>query len=265
MHLRATIPCLIASIASDRVCVAWGIEHSQHLIASDYAEQLRLQWNAIHPGTLLCVILAGAAGGLASKAFAILTHQISRLFRHAISSPILRPMAGGCVIIVLVGAIGHRDYLGLGDSSPDPDMVTISSSFEPGGAHPLSWAWKTLFTAVTLGSGFKGGEVTPLFYIGSTLGNTLGTTLNMPVDLFAAIGLVAVFAGATNTPFASTIMAVELFGSEHVVYFLLACQSAFLASGRTSIFPSQRLPKRKPRERLPDEKESAATSEEHGG
>lgn len=83
----------------------------------------------------------------------------------------------------------------------------------------MSWLWKTIYTTLTLGTGFKGGEVTPLFYIGSTLGNTLSTLMNAPVSLFAALGFIAVFAGATNTPLASTIMGIELFGSEYALFF----------------------------------------------
>ena len=119
--------------------------------------------------------------------------------------------------------------------------MTILTSFHAGGAHTWSWLWKLIFTAVTLSSGFKGGEVTPLFFIGAALGNTLAAFLGGPTDLFAAAGFVAVFAGATNTPLACTIMAIELFGGEFTVYFAVACLVAYFSSGHSGIYLSQRI------------------------
>jgi H+/Cl- antiporter ClcA len=103
-----------------------------------------------------------------------------------------------------------------------------------------------LFTVVTLSAGFKGGEVTPLFFIGAALGNTLAVSLGVPVDLFAALGFVAIFAGATHTPLASTIMGIELFGAEHAPYLAVACLLAYFCSGHSGIYLSQRIgvPKR---------------------
>ena len=143
-------------------------------------------------------------------------------------------------MISLVYALGTRDYLGLGVTSPDPGAVTLLSAFTAGGATPWSWWWKLLFTAVTLGSGFKGGEVTPLFFIGATLGHTLALLLGAPVDLFAALGFLALFAGATNTPLASTVMGLELFGATHAVCFATACFIAYLFSGHSGIYSAQR-------------------------
>ena len=100
---------------------------------------------------------------------------------------------------------------------------------------------KLLLTAITLAAGFKGGEVTPLFFIGATLGNTLAWILNAPVDLVAALGFLAVFAATTTTPLACTIMGVELFGADHLVYFAIACFVAYSFSGHTGIYGSQRI------------------------
>ncbi len=96
-------------------------------------------------------------------------------------------------------------------------------------------------TAITLSTGFKGGEVTPLFFIGATLGNTLATISGSPVDLFAGLGFIAVFAGATNTPLACTLMGIELFGSNNVVYYAVACFTAYYFSGHSGIYGSQRV------------------------
>jgi H+/Cl- antiporter ClcA len=100
---------------------------------------------------------------------------------------------------------------------------------------------KTVFTAVTLGSGFKGGEVTPLFYIGSTLGHWVGGLLNEPTALFAALGFLAVFAGASNTPLACTLMGVELFGAHHAVSFAVVCFLAYQCSGHRGIYRAQQV------------------------
>jgi H+/Cl- antiporter ClcA/PII-like signaling protein len=239
MSYESVVPCLIASVVADWACGAWGIEHTQYRVASLLAgsgEAWHIDWLL-----LAKVALASTAFGLASVVFAELTHGLGRLFKRAIPWPVVRPMLGGVLVIGLAYLLGTRDYLGLGVTSPDPDAVTVLSSFTAGGAHPWSWWWKLLFTALTLSAGFKGGEVTPLFFIGAALGNTLGTLLGAPVDLFAALGFVAVFAGATNTPLACTIMGVELFGPQHVVYVAVACFLSYILSGHSGIYLSQRI------------------------
>jgi H+/Cl- antiporter ClcA len=145
----------------------------------------------------------------------------------------------------MVYLVGTRDYLGLGVTHPDPQGVSIVSSFSQNGAHPMSWLWKLLFTAVTLSCGFKGGEVTPLFFIGATLGHSIARLIGGPIDLFAGLGFVAVFAGATNTPLACTLMGIELFGSQHVVYLAIACFVAYLFSGHVGIYSAQQIHTRK--------------------
>lgn len=150
------------------------------------------------------------------------------------------PVCGGIVIIALTWIIGKPDYLSLGVEPEYPGAVTIVSAFTHNGAYFFSWFWKLIYTAITLGTGFKGGEVTPLFYIGATLGNTLAGILNAPVSLFAALGFIAVFAGATNTPLACTLMGIELFGAEYSLFFAVACFTAYIFSGKAGIYSSQR-------------------------
>jgi H+/Cl- antiporter ClcA len=118
----------------------------------------------------------------------------------------------------------------------------LLSAFQTEGAGPWSWAGKFLFTTVTLASGFKGGEVTPLFFIGATLGHAIAAPLGAPVALFAGLGLIGVFAGATKTPLACTVLGLELFGAHYSVYFALVCFIAYYASGRAGIYPAQRRP-----------------------
>jgi len=241
MRYAGILPCLAAAIASDQTCLAWGIGHAEYRIDSLVPHEA-----AAHLAAFQWPLLAWAAGGgvlfgLTGMLFARLTHGIHEVFRRRVPNQLLRPVIGGGIVVVLALSMGTRDFLGLGVSSPDPDAVTIATAFHEGGARPWSWVAKIVFTAVTLGSGFKGGEVTPLFFIGATLGNTLATLGGMPVDILAALGFVAVFAGATNTPIASTVMAVELFGGEHILYFAVACIFAYLASGHAGIYPGQRI------------------------
>jgi H+/Cl- antiporter ClcA len=140
-------------------------------------------------------------------------HGIRSLGNRVIGIPWLRPALGGFAVVLLVIALGERDYCGLSvhsDSTP-AGTVTIESCFSGEGAKRFSWLSKILLTSITVGSGFQGGEVTPLFFVGATLGNSLALVLGVPADVFAGLGLVAVFAGATKAPIASTILAVELF------------------------------------------------------
>ena len=234
----ALIPALVASVVGDATCSAWGIHHAIYHIAFS---GLTARFAALTPRLLLATAGAGIAFGLAGKFFAELTHALQHLFRRWIPWAPLRPALGGVLVILLTWAVGTRDYLGIGVISPHPHGVSILAAFTPEGANALSWGWKLLFTAVTLASGFKGGEVTPLFFIGATLGHALGVWWGVPIDLFAGLGFIAVFAGAANTPLACTIMGVELFGSPYVVYYALACFLAYYFSGHSSIYLAQRL------------------------
>lgn len=238
MKYDALIPCLIAALIADWVCRAWGISHIGEVesLSALPATAAAFDWWLMGK-----VALAGIAFGLASIMFAELTHSIQHFCKSNIKRACMRPFAGGLVIIAMVYLLGTRDYLGLSVSSPDPGAVTLATAFSPDGVHSLSWLWKLIFTAVTLGSGFKGGEVTPLFFIGATLGNVLAGILNAPVDIFAALGFVAVFAGATNTPLACTIMGMELFGAQYGVYFAAASFISYICSGHSGIYPSQRI------------------------
>lgn len=233
----ALIPVLVASLAGDFTCSAWGIQHTPYHIGFGTEHPGHL---GIDPLLLAKVALAAVLFGLASQGFVGLTHAIKAGLARLIPYPPLRPVVGGLAVIALVFLVGTRDYLGIGVTSPDPDAVTILSTFTPGGATPWSWWWKLLFTAVTLGSGFKGGEVTPLFFIGAALGHAVGLLVGAPVDLFAGLGFVAVFAGATNTPLACTVMGLELFGSQHAAYFAVACFIAYFFSGHSGVYSTQR-------------------------
>jgi H+/Cl- antiporter ClcA len=177
------------------------------------------------------VCAAGIFFGLCS----LLLIEVLRLFEHmshrlAIWSP-LKGLLGGSLLVLLTSLFSAR-YLGLG-------LDTIKDSLEggtvPGGAFLL----KTLFTAITLGFGGSGGIITPIFFVGATAGNVFGSILGFDVSVFSAIGMVALLAGAANTPISSSIMAIELFGPAIGPYAAVACVISFLMTGHRSVYPSQ--------------------------
>ena len=238
---NALMPCFIASVLADLTCAAYGIHHTAYFIA--VSEVINNTFLFLHFDLLLLgkVILAGVCFGLAGYMFAELSHTIKNYSNRFIPIKWLIPVIGGIIIIALTFALQTRDYLGLGVTNPDPNGVSIVSAFKEGGAGYMSWFWKLLFTAITLGMGFKGGEVTPLFFIGAALGNTIAVLTGAPVELMAGLGFIAVFAGATNTPIACTIMGVELFGGHYILYYAVACFTAYYFSGHSGIYLSQRL------------------------
>ena len=237
IEYAALVPCLVAAVVGDWTCQLWGIEHGVYRI-DDHAGAVGT--HMVEPLLLAKVAVAGVAFGLAGLVFAEANHMLGGWCKRVIAFAPLRPVAGGLAVIALVYLCGTRDYLGLGVWSADPHGLTIARFFGPE-VHPWSWALKMLFTVVTLSAGFKGGEVTPLFFIGAALGNALAGVLGAPVDLLAGLGFVAVFAGAANTPLACTLMGIELFGATHGVYIATACFLAYLCSGHSGIYLSQRI------------------------
>jgi len=231
LTLLAIVPCLVAAYVADWSVALLGGVHMAYpgIVLGAFGLPHLDGW------TLAKVAAAGVCFGLVSKLFLECAHGVSALAKHLIRTAWLRPVAGGCIVIALTLIVGTRDYLGLGVIAPHGGVSIVSSFVEPG-ANPLSWLFKLVFTAVTVGSGFKGGEVTPLFFVGATLGNTLAVLLHGPLPLFAALGLVAVFGAAAKTPIACTIMALELFGPDAAAYFAIACFLAFLISGQKSLY-----------------------------
>ena len=242
IQYNVLLPCLMASIIGDVTVAAWGIHHTAYHI-DVFANVPR--WYATYTAfdflLLGKIIIASVAFGLASYLFAYVVHGLKSLFGAIVPKPWLIPVLGGLIIIGLSALLGKPDYLGLGIDAEHARAITIPSAFNVGGADTWSWLWKTIYTTVTLASGFKGGEVTPLFYIGATLGNTLSVLMDAPAGLFAALGFIAVFAGATNTPLACTFMGIELFGSQYALFFAVACFTAYFFSGHSGIYGSQRI------------------------
>ena len=221
---KSFFPAFWAAFVSDWVCEwAWGVGHTAYSIPEIPAHTF---------SNLMWIIPAGIAFGLAAWLFAQVGHRIGAFFKKHITYPPLRPVIGGVVLAAVFYASGAFEYAGLGVSR-------IVEAFES----PLpsyDFLAKIGLTGLTLGSGFKGGEVTPLFFTGATLGNALSAWIPLPLALLAGCGFVAVFSGATNTPIACTVMGMELFGYEAGVFLGLACLVAYLASGRNSIYSSQK-------------------------
>jgi H+/Cl- antiporter ClcA len=216
--------CAIAAIIGDRITLAWGLHHQIYRIP--LVPQLTMRG-------LLTMMLAGAIFGLTARLFATLTHQISAYFTAKISYAPLRPFVGGILVAIAIQLTGTTKYIGLG-------IPTIVSAFNIQ-LPPWDFAAKIAFTALSLGTGFKGGEVTPLFYIGATLGNAIAPLTGLPAPLLAGMGFVGVFAGAANTPLTSTIMAIELFGAPAGIYAAITCICSYLCSGHAGIYRSQRV------------------------
>lgn len=222
MSHQAIFPVFIASLGADYVTRWWGVGHTHYAIANV---------PTITPVFGLYALLAGAIFGGCALLFTRLTHGVAELAKRHIAYAPLRPVVGGVVVAGAVWALGTTRYIGLG-------IPVIVESFG-GQLPPYTFAIKLLLTAITLGTGFKGGEVTPLFFIGATLGNALSYWLPLPTGLLAGMGFVAVFAGAANTPLACLVLALELFGTPCGPYAAIACVMAYLCSGNKGIYGSQ--------------------------
>ncbi|UZD21570.1 voltage-gated chloride channel family protein [Algoriphagus halophytocola] len=222
---KSFFPAFWTAFVADYVCKdLFGVGHTHYLV------------EMVPPHTfmnLLWIIPAGIAFGFSGRLFAQCNHFFSHQFSKHISYPPLRPVIGGLFIAVFVFISDSTTYIGLG-------VPRILEAFET----PLPWYdWlvKTGLTSFTLGAGFKGGEVTPLFFTGATLGNALSAWVPLPLALLAGMGFVGVFSGATNTPLACTVMGMELFGYESGLFLGIACVIAYLFSGKSSIYTSQHL------------------------
>lgn len=224
----AIFPCVIASVVAHGVTLAWGVHHTPYAVGLV---------PAVTPLLLLQAIAAGAVFGIVGMLFAAATHKITAFSKQIFAYGPCRPLAGGAIVALLVGLCGTTRYIGLG--------IPVMQQAFTGRLPVWDFLGKFGFTVLTLGFGFKGGEVTPLFFIGAALGNALSYFMTLPLPVLAGIGFVGVFAGAANTPLTCTIMAMEIFGSPIGVYAAAACAASYLFSGHSGIYRSQRVALRK--------------------
>ncbi len=226
LHLWGIVECAVAAFVAHHVTLALGIHHTNYVHPA-----VELQLTSLNG---LYAILAGVLFGLAARLFAFLTDNIKALSKKVIAYLPLRAFAGGIIIsgIFFLLPVTIR-YAGLGVPII-VDSLKVPLPF-------YDWIGKLVLTALTLGLGFKGGEVTPLLFVGATLGNALSSFVPIPLPLLAAMGFVGVFAGAANTPFACTVMAMELFGADVGIFAGFACFASYAVSGHHGIYHSQKI------------------------
>jgi H+/Cl- antiporter ClcA len=222
MYHAAFIPCFTASLVAYAVSIVMGVEPTRFHVeipATDVSLMLRVGVLAT-----LCAVV--------SINFCKVIHVVERQMKKRIPNSWTRVIVGGFAVAILSTICGTTDYNGAG-------MEVITAAVEEGTAHPLAFLLKILFTAITLAAGFKGGEVVPSFFVGATFGCVMGPLLGIPAGFAAALGLVAVFCGATNCPIASIFLAIELFGEGGLLYFALTCGISYMLSGYTGLYSSQ--------------------------
>ena len=218
----ALLPCLISSLVGNEVTLALGAKHAVYDIG--YVPPIDF-------GSFLATIVAGVAFGLAAMTFVRSMRWFATLMSDLFPVAVFRPVVGGFVVVLVGSFLGTDRYFGL-------SLPMITEAF----AQPVAaedFAVKGLLTVVSLATGFRGGEVTPLFAIGATLGNAMGLWLALPRGLLASMGFVSVFAGASNAPIASFIAGIELFGSGPLVYLAIACVVSYYCSGNVGMYAGQ--------------------------
>lgn len=216
------MPIIASSFLANYVCHATGVAHAIYPKA---------EITSYTTNSFLWLAIAGLCFGLAALIFNLVKSQLSKWLPKIIRFMPLRVALGGAVILLFFILSGTTKYLGLGVPIIQSAFVETAGNYD--------WIIKLLLTAFTVSLGFKGGEATPLFFIGATLGSALVALLPLDMVLLAACGFIAVFAGATNTPLACTLMGGEIFGWEGLPYYLIACTLAYLISGNTSAYSSQ--------------------------
>lgn len=224
MQYAALVPCAFASLAARDVaewvgCMGEHFEIPTHL-TFDFMAATK-------------VILLGFCCAMVSMFFCWLLHETEHFFKHTFKNAEIRIVAGAMMIIGLTLLIGNRDYLGTG-------MHIIEEAVE-GHFVPYAFLLKMIFTAITLGCGFKGGEIVPSLFVGATFGGLLGSIVGINPGLAAACGMVATFCGMTNCPVSSLFLSFELFGFENMPFFLLAIGIGYLQSGYFGLYNSQKI------------------------
>lgn len=221
---EALLPSFFSAYFSNLVVKGYGVSHIKYTMALAPAESSSLFFK---------LLVAGALFGLTGLIFSRSIVVIKKWYTKWMPEPVIRTFIGGTVVVLLALIINNRSYLGL-------SLPLLDQAFS-GEAHPFDFLGKLVFTVFTLGAGYQGGEVTPLFVIGATLGSSLASLLYLPVGFLAGLGFIGVFTGATNTPIACFIMGIELFGSENAIYLFLICVISYICSGNSGIYSAQKV------------------------
>lgn len=225
MHYSVLFPALLSSLIAKTVALYFGGETTKFVLmnipAFDYV-------------TLIKVAVLSTGAGLLSILFIVLMHETTKLGSKLITNKYLKIISGAVIVIILTCLVGNFNYNGAG-------MDVITAALESGTAPTFAFILKIVFTVITLSSGFKGGEIVPSFYIGSTFGVTASVLLGLNSSFSAAIGLIAFFCGVVNCPLAAIVLSIELFGAEGLLYFAAAVAVSYVISGNYSLYSSQRI------------------------
>lgn len=224
LALHAAVPAIVAAIAGDLLAQRLGVTHAH------YTQVSALPWELSHAVRWLAVVVAVAA---VAMLFVDLTHAVKKRAEALLPSLPLRMFVGGVVVVALWRLFGTGTYLGLSDG-------LVARALGDRELPPFAFALKLVFTAVTLGVGFVGGEVTPLFVVGATLGNTLARVLGLPLEITVAVCFASVFSVAARTPLALAVMAGEVFGVHVLPVAFFVNVAAGALTGSRTIYPSQR-------------------------
>jgi len=218
MRLSAWYPCLIASLVANRICHLMKVPHTHYLVP---------EIPPLTPHMIGTIAISGLCFGLLARLFIGTTHRIAQTMGNSLWTPFI----GGSMVVASYAALGTVRYAGLGLNVIQESLEKTVSFWDP--------FYKLILTAMTLGSGFKGGEFTPLVFIGSTFGSALSQILHAPHSFLAALGFASVFAAAANTPLACAVMAAEIFGWALFPYVLLCAYVAYWVSGTHGIYRGQ--------------------------
>ena len=224
MHYSALVPCVVSSLVAHAIAVSFGA--AAELFPIGEIPAFTLQSAAI-------LTLLSAMCAIVSILFCIMLHRSEWLYRKLFKNAYLRAAAGGVVIIILTMLVGSQTYNGTG--------VSVIASCMEGNVRPEAFFMKMLFTALTLGAGYKGGEIVPSFFIGASFGCLFGNIIGFSPAMCAAVGMTSVFCGVTNCPITSLLISFELFGYDGMPYFLLAVAFSYMLSGYTGLYRSQKI------------------------
>lgn len=224
LHYSALFPGLLSACAATGITRIMGIEPEGYTLLGapelDWLPMLQVGGLAI-----VCALL--------SIVFCVVMHQSAHLYQRLFSNRYVRAVAGGVLVILLTLLVGSRDYNGAGGR--------IIAAAMAGQAVPWAFALKMIFTALTLGAGYRGGEIVPTFFVGATFGCVAAPLLGLEPAFGAAIGMISMFCGVVNCPLASVLLSVELFGSDAILFFAMSCALSYLLSGKFSLYSSQKI------------------------
>jgi len=222
MFSPALLPCFLAALIASRVSLALGVHAETHFLTEAFDLTLTNCWQYL----ILAILIS-----LLGIAMCAVFHKAEHFAAHHLPNPVVRIAVGGAIITVLTLLVGDHRFNGAG-----MDMALKAVGGE---ADWYSFLLKMLFTAVTLAAGFKGGEIVPTFCIGATFGCVLGSLLGLDAGMAAALGLVGLFCCATNSPFASIVLSIEMFGGTNLYLFAFISVICFVLSGNSSLYSSQ--------------------------